>query len=81
MFALIAVGAGSIITTGARRFVAIALARGLALGLIAGAAGPMSVAVERSLTIGLMTEGRIAAWSSDRPDRHDGQCPWEHNNG
>jgi glycerol uptake facilitator-like aquaporin len=41
-FALIFVGAGSIIATGGQNLVAIALAHGLAIGLMVAAAGHIS---------------------------------------
>jgi aquaporin Z len=59
-FALIFVGAGSIIATGGQNLVAIALAHGLAIGLMVAAAGHISGGVYNpSLTVGLMAARRI----------------------
>jgi len=59
-FALIFVGAGSIIATGGQNLVAIALAHGLAIGLMVAAAGHISGGVYNpSLTVGLMVTRRI----------------------
>jgi aquaporin Z len=59
-FALIFVGAGSIIATGGQNLVAIALAHGLALGLMVAAAGHISGGLfNPSVTIGLMTVRRM----------------------
>src|SRR5438445_2883274 len=59
-FALIFVGAGSIIATGGQNLVAIALAHGLAIGLMVAAAGHISGGVYNpSLTVGLMATRRI----------------------
>jgi MIP family channel proteins len=59
-FALIFVGAGSIIATGGQNLVAIALAHGLAIGLMVGAAGHISGGVfNPALTIALMTVRRM----------------------
>jgi len=59
-FALIFVGAGSIIATGGQNLVAIALAHGLAIGLMVAAAGQISGGVYNpSLTIALMAARRI----------------------
>src|SRR3984893_16454236 len=59
-FALIFVGAGSIIQTGGKDLVAIALAHGLAIGLMVAAAGHISGGVYNpSLTIALMAARRI----------------------
>jgi aquaporin Z len=60
-FALIFVGAGSIIATGGQNLVAIALAHGLAIGLMVAAAGHISGGVYNpSLTVGLMVTRRMA---------------------
>jgi MIP family channel proteins len=54
-FALIFAGAGSIIATGGQNLVAIALAHGLAIGLMVAAAGHISGGVYNpSLTVGLV---------------------------
>ncbi len=59
-FALIFVGAGSIIATGGQNLVAIALAHGLAIGLMVAAAGHISGGVYNpSLTVGLMVTRRL----------------------
>jgi aquaporin Z len=59
-FALIFAGAGSIIATGGQNLVAIALAHGLAIGLMVAAAGHISGGVYNpSLTVGLMVTRRI----------------------
>ena len=59
-FALIFVGAGSIIATGGQNLVAIALAHGLAIGLMVAAAGHISGGVYNpALTVGLMAARRI----------------------
>src|ERR671938_681816 len=59
-FALIFVGAGTIVATGGQNLVAIALAHGLAIGLMVAAAGHISGGVYNpSLTIGLMAARRI----------------------
>ncbi|HLZ28349.1 MAG TPA: aquaporin [Chloroflexota bacterium] len=59
-FALIFVGAGSIIATGGQNLVAIALAHGLAIGLMVAAAGQISGGVYNpSLTIALVAARRI----------------------
>jgi aquaporin Z len=59
-FALIFVGAGSIIATGGQNLVAIALAHGLAIGLMVAAAGHISGGLYNpSLTVGLMVTRRI----------------------
>ena len=59
-FALIFVGAGAIIATGGKDLVAIALAHGLAIGLMVAAAGHISGGVYNpSLTIALMAARRI----------------------
>src|ERR1700704_1716821 len=60
-FALIFVGAGSIIATGGKDLVAIALAHGLAIGLMVAAAGHISGGgYNPSLTVGLMLTRRVA---------------------
>jgi aquaporin TIP len=59
-FALIFVGAGAIIATGGKDLVAIALAHGLAIGLMVAAAGHISGGVYNpSLTIALIAARRI----------------------
>ena len=59
-FALIFVGAGTIVATGGQNLVAIALAHGLAIGLMVAAAGHISGGVYNpSLTVGLMAARRI----------------------
>jgi aquaporin TIP len=59
-FALIFVGAGSIIATGGQNLVAIALAHGLAIGTMVAAAGHISGGVYNpALTCGLMATRRI----------------------
>ncbi len=59
-FALVFVGAGTIVATGGQNLVAIALAHGLAIGLMVAAAGHISGGVYNpSLTIGLMAARRI----------------------
>src|SRR5438105_1490690 len=59
-FALIFVGAGSIIATGGQNLVAIALAHGLAIRLMVAAAGHLWGGVYNpSLTVGLMVTRRI----------------------
>jgi aquaporin TIP len=59
-FALIFMGAASIIATGGQNLVAIALAHGLAIGLMVAAAGHISGGVYNpSLTIGLMAARRM----------------------
>jgi aquaporin TIP len=59
-FALIFVGAGSIIATGGKDLVAIALAHGLAIGLMVAAAGHISGGVYNpSLTVALVVVRRI----------------------
>src|SRR5947208_13691509 len=59
-FALIFVGAGSIIATGGQNLVAIALAHGLAIGLMVAAAGHISGGVYNpALTVGLMAARRL----------------------
>src|SRR5437867_11158051 len=59
-FALIFVGAGAIIATGGQNLVAIALAHGLAIGLMVAAAGHISGGVYNpSVTIALVTARRI----------------------
>jgi aquaporin TIP len=59
-FALIFFGAGSIIATGGDNLVAIALAHGLAIGLMVMAAGHISGGVYNpSLTIGLVAARRL----------------------
>jgi aquaporin Z len=59
-FALIFVGAGAIIATGGKDLVAIALAHGLAIGLMVAAAGQISGGVYNpSLTIALVAARRI----------------------
>src|SRR5579859_39186 len=59
-FALIFVGAGSIVATGGQNLVAIALAHGLAIGLMVAAAGQISGGVYNpSLTIALVAARRI----------------------
>jgi aquaporin Z len=55
-FALVFVGAGSVIATGGQNLVAIALAHGLAIGLLVAAAGHISGGLYNpSVTVGLMT--------------------------
>jgi aquaporin Z len=59
-FTLIFVGAGSIIATGGQNLVAIALAHGLAIGLMVAAAGHISGGVYNpALTVGLVAARRI----------------------
>src|SRR5438093_12181575 len=59
-FALIFVGAGSIIATGGKDLVAIALAHGLAIGRMVAAAGHISGGVYNpSLTVALVVARRI----------------------
>jgi glycerol uptake facilitator-like aquaporin len=59
-FALIFVGAGSIIATGGKDLVAIALAHGLAIGLMVAAAGHISGGVYNpSLTVALVVARKI----------------------
>src|ERR1700694_2053469 len=59
-FALIFVGAGAIIATGGKDLVAIALAHGLAIGVMVAAAGQISGGgYNPALTIGLLAVGRI----------------------
>src|SRR3981081_3875460 len=59
-FALVFVGAGSIIATGGQNLVAIALAHGLALGLMLAAAGHISGGVYNpSLTVALVIARRM----------------------
>src|SRR5436305_13469259 len=59
-FALTFAGAGAIIATGGQNLVAIALAHGLAIGLMVAAAGHISGGVYNpSLTVGLMVTRRI----------------------
>ena len=59
-FALIFVGAGAIIATGGQNLVAIALAHGLAIGLMVAAAGHISGGVYNpALTVGLVAARRI----------------------
>src|SRR5437667_12082821 len=59
-FALIFVGAGSIIATGGKDLVAIALAHGLAIGLMVAAAGHISGGVfNPSLTVALVVARKI----------------------
>jgi aquaporin TIP len=60
-FALIFVGAGSIIATGGQNLVAIALAHGLAIGIMVASAGHISGGVYNpALTVGLMAARRIS---------------------
>src|SRR5437763_16354045 len=59
-FALIFVGAGSIIATGGQNLVAIALAHGLAIGIMVAGAGHISGGVYNpSLTVGLLVTRRM----------------------
>src|SRR3979409_384995 len=59
-FALIFVGAGSIIATGGQNLVAIALAHGLAIGVMVASAGHISGGVYNpAWTIGLLAARRI----------------------
>src|SRR5207253_4631229 len=61
-FALIFVGAGSIIATGGQNLVAIALAHGLAIGTMVAAAGHISGGVYNpALTCGLVAARRMPA--------------------
>jgi len=59
-FALVYIGAGAIIATGGKDLVAIALAHGLAIGLLVAAAGHISGGVYNpALTAGLMAARRL----------------------
>src|SRR3954469_19282006 len=59
-FALIFVGAGSIIATGGQNLVAIALAHGLAIGLMVAAAGHISGGVYNpAITCGLLLARKL----------------------
>jgi MIP family channel proteins len=59
-FALIFVGAGSIVATGGQNLVAIALAHGLAIGLMVAAAGQISGGLYNpALTVGLISARRM----------------------
>jgi major intrinsic protein len=59
-FALIFVGAGSIVATGGQNLVAIALAHGLAIGLMVAAAGQISGGLfNPALTVGLISARRM----------------------
>jgi aquaporin Z len=60
-FALIFVGAGSIIATGGQNLVAIALAHGLAIGIMVASAGHISGGVYNpALTVGLIAARRMS---------------------
>ncbi|MBX6773139.1 MAG: aquaporin [Chloroflexi bacterium] len=60
-FALVYIGAGAIIATGGKDLVAIALAHGLAIGLLVAAAGHISGGVYNpALTAGLMAARRLS---------------------
>jgi len=62
VFALTLIGPGTIIATGGQNLVAIALAHGLALGLIIAAAGHISGGVfNPAVAIGLMATGKLPA--------------------
>src|ERR1700730_14153998 len=59
-FALIFVGAGSIVATGGQNLVAIALAHGLAIGLMVAAAGQISGGLYNpALAVGLISARRM----------------------
>ncbi len=59
-FALTLIGAGAIIATGGQDLVAIALAHGLAIGLMVAAAGHISGGVYNpALTVGLAVTGKL----------------------
>jgi aquaporin Z len=61
-FALIFVGAGSIVATGGQNLVAIALAHGLAIGIMVASAGHISGGVYNpALVFGLVAAGRMTA--------------------
>ncbi len=60
-FALVFIGAGAIIATGGKDLVAIALAHGLAIGLMVAAAGHISGGVYNpALTVGLVLGRRLS---------------------
>jgi aquaporin TIP len=62
VFALTLIGPGAIIATGGQNLVAIALAHGLALGLMIAAAGHISGGVfNPAVAIGLMATGKLPA--------------------
>jgi aquaporin TIP len=61
-FALVFIGVGAIITTAGENLVAIALAHGLAIGLLVASAGHISGGVYNpALTVGLFITGRLPA--------------------
>lgn len=61
-FALVYIGAGAIIATGGKDLVAIALAHGLAIGLLVASAGHVSGGVYNpALTVGLIAARRLSA--------------------